>query len=215
MIIPSISTLATEMRQFFEGRERESMLRSQWNETSIFSILAEHPESQKDIDKALNLLVQRLRHLQQGLSASYRSEEIFYGKLVSSCKGHPAINIACSTTPRRDTSIDFINHAKASISTWKASQDMTNNPQYQQYFEPENEQEDSFYSDRRFQGSFNWGRRGPQSNHQRTNLESQRRNYNRTRRACYVCREENCWSTRHTEEERQQARKRLKDIFYR
>ncbi|POS82211.1 hypothetical protein EPUL_006436, partial [Erysiphe pulchra] len=93
------------------------MLRSQWNETSLFPILAEHPESQKDIDKALTLLVQCLRHLQQGLSASYRSEEIFYGKLVDSCKGHPATNIACSTTPRGDTSIDFINRTKASIST--------------------------------------------------------------------------------------------------
>ncbi|RKF57320.1 putative glycosyl [Golovinomyces cichoracearum] len=117
MIIPSISTLATEIKQFFEGKERETMLRSQWNETSLFSILAEHPESQKDVDKALTLLVQRLRHLQQGLSASYRSEEIFYGKLIDSCKDHPAKNIACSTTLRGDTSIDFINRAKANIST--------------------------------------------------------------------------------------------------
>ncbi|RKF65727.1 putative glycosyl, partial [Erysiphe neolycopersici] len=85
------------------------------------------------------------------LSASYRSEEIFYGKLVNSCKGHPATNIACSTTPRGDTLIDFINRAKANISTLKASQDMTNNPQYQQYLEPENRLEDSFYTDRRFQ----------------------------------------------------------------
>ncbi|RKF60203.1 putative glycosyl, partial [Erysiphe neolycopersici] len=81
--------------------------------------------------KTLTLLVQRLRHLQKGLSASYRSEEIFYGKLVDSCKGYPATNIACSTTLRGDTLIDFKNRAKANISTWKASQGMTNNPQYQ------------------------------------------------------------------------------------
>ncbi|RKF60196.1 putative glycosyl, partial [Erysiphe neolycopersici] len=128
------------------------------------------------------------------LSASYRSEEIFYGKLVDSCKCHPATNIACSTTPRGDTSIDFINRAKANISTWKASQGMKNNPQYQQYFEPENRIEDSFYTDRRFQGSSNRGRREPQSNHQLRNSENQRRNYN---------------------QERQQARKRLKDIYHR
>ncbi|RKF62980.1 putative glycosyl [Erysiphe neolycopersici] len=115
-----------------EGKERESMLRSQWKETSLFSILADHPETQKDVDKAFTLLVPRLRHLQQDLSAPYRSEEIFYGKLIDSCKGHPATNIACSTTPRGDTSIDFINRAKANISTWKASQGMTNNPRYLQ-----------------------------------------------------------------------------------
>lgn len=173
MIIPLVSTLATERKQFFEDRERKSMLRSQWNETSLFLKLADHPEAQKDLDKALTLLVQRLRHLQQGLSASYRSEEIFYGKLIDSCKGHPATNIACSTTSRGDTSINFINHAKANISTWKASQGMTNNPQYQQYLEPINEQENSFYTDRRFQGSFSRGRRGSQSDHQRRNFENQ------------------------------------------
>lgn len=215
MIIPSISILTTEIKHFFEGKERESMLRSQWNEISLFSVLAEQPETQKDVEKALTVLVQNLRHLQQGLSASYRSEEIFYGKLIDSCKGHPATNIACSTTPTGDTSIDFINRAKANISTWRTSQALAKNPQYQQFFESEDKQEDTFYTDRRFQGSFNKRLRGPQDSYQSRNLENQRKNFNRTRRTCYVCRKENCWSTRHTEEERQQARKRLKNAYHR
>ncbi|POS83847.1 hypothetical protein EPUL_003811 [Erysiphe pulchra] len=43
MVISEISTFATKIKQFFEGRERESMLRSQWNETSLFSIITENP----------------------------------------------------------------------------------------------------------------------------------------------------------------------------
>lgn len=149
--IPSVATLVTSIKELFEGKEHESMLRNQWDETTLFSILAEQPENGKDVDKALTTLVQRLRHLQQGLSPPYRSEEIFYGKLSDSCKGHPATNIACSTTPRGDTSVDFINRAKSNISTWKKSQLLAKQPQFQQFFEDDSG-ECCFYTDRRFQG---------------------------------------------------------------
>lgn len=182
-ITPPISTLVIEAKQLFEVKEHESMFRSQLNEISLFSDLAEQLETPIYVGKALPALVQRLRHLQQGLSASYRSEEFFYGKLVDSYKGHPAINIASSTSPIGETLIDFINRAKANRSTWKVSKILANHPQYQQYFGAEYEQ-DSFYTDRRYQGGFNKGRRGPQNNYQTRNPEAQKGNFNHTRREC-------------------------------
>ncbi|POS84941.1 hypothetical protein EPUL_005598 [Erysiphe pulchra] len=95
MVIPDIFTLGTYIKQFFEGSEREGMLHSQWNEKSLFSMITEYLEAPKN----------------QGPSNLYRSEEIIYSKLVDSCKAHPATNIACSTTPIEDTSIEFINCA--------------------------------------------------------------------------------------------------------
>ncbi|RKF83236.1 putative glycosyl [Golovinomyces cichoracearum] len=193
--IPSVATLVTSIKEFFEGKEHESMLRNQWDETTLFSILAEQPENGKDVDKALTTLVQRLRHLQQGLSPPYRTEEIFYGKLSDSCKGHPATNIACSTTPRGDTSVDFINRAKSNISTWKKSQLLAKQPQFQQFFEDDSE-EYCFYTDRRFQGRSGKQQKrhnyNNQNNHQQSN-----KGYATRSRFCY------------------KARNRLKDAYHR
>ncbi|POS86586.1 hypothetical protein EPUL_003465 [Erysiphe pulchra] len=98
-IISPISTLTTEIKQFLE------------------------PETQKDVDKALTVPLQRLCHLQQGPSASYRYEKFSYDNSLIAIENiqNLATNIVCSTKPVGDTSINLIDRAKANISKWRAS----------------------------------------------------------------------------------------------
>ncbi|KAI0992301.1 hypothetical protein K3495_g15885, partial [Podosphaera aphanis] len=65
--------------------------------------------------------------------------------------------------------------------------------------------------DRRYHGNSN---NKPRQANNFNKFDRNQRN-DRQHKVCFVCRKEGCWSTRHSDNERQQARKRLRDAYSR
>ncbi|TQS34122.1 hypothetical protein Golomagni_05508, partial [Golovinomyces magnicellulatus] len=140
-----------------------------------------------------------LRTIQSGLNQSFRNSFYLYAKLLTACRGHPATRAACSIYSSNNNVTDLSNRLQASIATWKAELSLNQQAQAQYPLEIEAEN-DQYYIDRRFKGQIN--------RHIHQNHKGNTQNFEKIK-MCFICRNHNCWSTRHTEKEREEARKRF------
>ena len=72
------------------------MLLAKWNELSLQFIL-DKQEVKDNVEMALVTLITKLRTTQSGLNANFRNKSYLHAKLLTSCRGHQATRIACST----------------------------------------------------------------------------------------------------------------------
>ena len=152
----------------------------------------------KSLDDCFQLFIQNLKHLQHGLAKNFQNDDFFHNKLITACRDVPVCRFACYKPS--DSVTGLINDIRSSILTFNKAQ-----------------QTETFFTDRRFHG----GNR-PHNNNRNTSrprYQYQPRSrgrygrYDRARKACFVCKKEGCWSTNHTQEERDAQRDRVKNSF--
>lgn len=133
------------------------------------------------MEECLQLMIKDLRHLQHGLDPEFRSDKFIHNKLINACQDIPACQYACFKPS--DHSAGLINDFRSSITTFqKANASKT------------------FFTDRRYH---------KHPNSFRPNKFHPRPSYNGGKKTCLICHKENCWSTNHSKEEREEL-KRLK-----
>jgi hypothetical protein len=108
-------------------------------------------------------------------------------KLVLACRSLPECQIACSAPA--DTLNSMINTLKSSITVYEFSYSQGNTSH-------------TYMTDRRFRSN----------NDNRFRRKGNQSRFNRQRR-CFVYDKNDCWSTNHTESERQQAQERFKEKY--
>ncbi|KAF1828003.1 hypothetical protein BDW02DRAFT_603927 [Decorospora gaudefroyi] len=176
----------------------------------------------KGLTFCLEITIERLQRTYLGLTQNYgtTNELNLAGQLVSACQGVPA----CSQVlVRPATTFEAVAlELRSAIGIWTRC-----NPtqQYVNHTPLSPDSGDAYYTDRRYNRNARYDRdedsRNPYPRRNRFNNDRQDRypggNYNGRNRSnqasrvkkCFVCGKVDCWSTRHSAEERVQSRRRF------
>lgn len=180
----SFEEVCNATRAYFEGEEFRRGALSRWNSVTFRSIMEKHPE--KAPEECLQLLVTELRHLQHSLEPTLRTDPFLHNKLILACQDVPACEYACYRPS--ETLAGLINDLRSSIIT-RSKQLASSNTTEQ------------MFTDRRYHSN-------------RPAYRQPNRPANRTvgqpAKRCFVCKQEGCWSTKHTKEEQEDSKQRFR-----
>ena len=195
--------LCEATRNYFEGPEYKRDILTQWNAIKLRTVIDKHTE--KSTVECLQILIKDLRHLQHGLDITLRTDEFLRNKLITACQDLEPCKYACYRPA--DTLTGLINDLRSSIATYEASNPPGNAQAYVADPQTPKIDSDAYFTDRRYRQQYPHRPNPIRNSHSnpRTNAYPRRQ----TSRRCYICRKEGCWSTKHTQEERDKYRKRL------
>lgn len=218
----SFDNACNNIRTFYEGEEFYNKNLVEWNAIHLDDFVRDPGNEKSSVYNCFQMMIDKLDRHRQGLRPSLRTDELLYNKIKLACQGVPACMIANSAAGINNLT-DLIMRTKASIVEWeKQNPSATINTYYTAHHTEEQEPDpESFYTDRRYRG------RAPARF-----IGGQRRGSNRGRggysrggydrgggyrhsgtKKCYVCQKPGCWSWKHSDEEREKARKDFKAKF--
>lgn len=181
----SLKELIRAFKMNFEGNEYEINALHEWNHTSLPSVMASNKD--KSLRDCIDILAQKLRTLQYGLSNDLRSENFIYQKLITACETVPACGLVCRRPP---ATLQPLLHA------------LRTSTSYQDRVSPAAAAE-TMYTDRRYRSRDQ--RRYPSRSRQNRDRDHRdhrdQRRYDKKKKYCYVCGKEGCWSKLHPKEE--------------
>jgi hypothetical protein len=154
---------------------------------------------EKSMNECLQLLIKELRHLQHDLESILCIDDFIHNKLINACQKISACQYACFKSS--ETLTELINDLKSSIATYQKAH-------FIEFFFLI---EFIFFIDRRYHRNFS--SRINQNREYQNRRYQNRRNQNRTKKVCFVCQKEECWSTKHTRNEREDAKRKFKNRF--
>jgi hypothetical protein len=202
-----LADFCNSIRNTFEGAEYKRSMLAKWNALSLRQMISKNPD--KDIETCLQLLVEELRVTQMNLDVTLHGDNFLQNKLQTACEDHPACSIGCSIPAL--TSTGLINSLRASIVTYESVNKKQNQTQYIQ----DDDETEQYFTDRRYHS--NRPQHPNRSHHPNRYSQQRRTQRNQTNqpqpRRCFICKKENCWSTRHTQDERDKAKATYKARF--
>ena len=176
-------------RNYFEGPEYRRGILGQWNSMTLKSMIGKTENTGKSTLDCLQLLIKELRHLQHGLDPDLRTDKFLHNKLINACQELPACQYACFKPS--DSLAGLINDLRSSIITFEKSN---------------NENSQAFFTDRRYHRQY------PRSSSSRPfNRHQSPSQHITTKKRCFVCNREGCWSSKHSQDERDESRKRFRE----
>ena len=189
---------------YFEEVEYRRIILNKWNVITFASIMKKVENEKKSLNDCFQLFIQNLKHLQHELAMNFQNDDFFHNKFITACRDMLVCRFACYKPS--DTVVGLINDIRSFILTFNKIH-----------------QTETFFTDRRFHGSKrshndnrNTSRFRYQFRYQSGyQLRSQGRygRYDRTKKACFVCKKEGCWSINHNQKERDVQRNRVKNSF--
>ena len=186
-----------EMRDFYEGPEWQRLNLTKWQTISLSDTISNNPTL--STTECLRKMCTELYKVHQGLNPVYQGSIQLRENIIRACRGHPAVNAGLTNPP--DSTPELINSLYTSIINYEA----IHNPA-SSYLLGEKEDE-SYYIDRQYRkGGPNFRPNGEKYRplRGREGYQQQRR-----RKRCFVCDEEGCWSSNHSQKDRDLARKRF------
>lgn len=205
---PSVDTICESLKTHFEGSEHKSATLARWNAVSLYKII-EVQEDKEDIEKAFRSLVTNLENLQPMLYNELQNDIYLQDKILTSCRVHPACTMACSQPA--NSSSELISRLYTSIATWKSQQEHISQQQNNNYItERVYKGGQNHFLNSHTNNSYGNSRRITNSNY-----KNQFNNQNPRRKRCFVCDKEECWSTNHSKNEQENAKRRHRERFNR
>ena len=184
----TFNSICNAVRNHFKGPEYKRGVLTKWNAITLKTVIIKNEG--KSTGDCLQLLLNDLRHLQHGLDANLRNNDFLHNKLIVACQDVTACQAAYSNPPTTLTGL--INSLRSLIVTYKKINGTIGQPA-NAFLQPT----DVFFTDRRY--------------HRPTSQPSSLNNrYSNNARTCFVCKKGDCWSTKHTKEERDEAREGFK-----
>ncbi|RKF77744.1 hypothetical protein GcM1_217070 [Golovinomyces cichoracearum] len=169
-----------------EGQEYKDNLLTEWNNTSLRKLFLQHPE--KPRTQVLKEMVEKLQQIQCGLNVEFQSIVSLKNKIKIAWANVPSCSSALLIPT--DTLAGLVSDLVAAIS----HDDIVKKAE-----ETEPLRTSTFFTDRKFHSNFHQQPKSGKSSH----LQK--------KKMCFVCKKEDCWSTRHTEKEGQFARRNLEN----
>ena len=154
------------------------------------------------------ILISKLRSLQNGLDPVQRDNKILYHRLITACQGVPACDFACFKLASDLPS--FINSLQSLVKTYEASH-LPVAPMFMAT--DDNDDGEVYYTNRRFYRNDRGSSRYSRFNRNLRSQPSRFRNSRLQPKRCFVYKKEGCQSTKHTEEEQEESKKRYKAQF--
>jgi hypothetical protein len=200
----SFEEMCYATRNYFEGAEHKRNILNRWNETTLQTVITKNPE--KSTLECLQLLINNLRHLQHGLENNLRTDDFLHNKIITACITHKACRFACCKPAITVTGL--ISELRTSITAYEASR-----PQEPQVFtthpqdDPQDDLNDSeiYFTDRQYHRRH---QQPPRVRRYPSNISNRPYRPSKTNK-CFVCDKVGCWSSNHTQEERNESRKRF------
>ena len=162
--------------------------------------MSKQENEDKSMIDCLNILVNELRHLQHGLSSELQNETFMQNHLIIECEEVPACQLACYK--HSPTLADQITDLHTAINAYEKSHKSGTGTE-------------NFFTDRRYhRGSNNDRKFQPRQSSSRVLIPYQSRSRpptNSRKKKCFVCGKEGCWSTNHTDKEKDEAMVRFKN----
>jgi len=185
-------------RVHFETEENRQRYLTEWNTLTLPVVVRKNPDKAKL--ECLEILFDTLRTVQRGLTKEYQTEFALRDQTLNACRDIPECNLAIFKPAV--TYEGLCADLRAAVGTAERAQQ-------QNAVFVQDGRSDQFWVDRVYQG--NNKRYGD-----RTQSRLPMRGFN-TRTApgragkCYVCHKQGCWSTKHSQDERDKARKTTKE----
>ena len=179
----TIQQLFDRFEAHFEGEEhRRNMLR-EWNIINLRGLIRANPDKHKGT--IFNEMVQQLRQVQRSLDYEFQSDTALRNKIISACSNIPACSVAI--LQQTSTIAGLINNIYAAIENSEEAKKAERS-------EPLGlGPPTTYFTDRKYHIN-----RPPSSN-----------NNNFRKKQCFICEKAGCWSTKHSEKERQEAKNKL------
>ena len=182
----SIQQLFDRFEAHFEGEEhRRNMLR-EWNTINLRGLLRASPDRHKGT--VFNEMIQQLRQVQRSLDYEFQSDTALRNKIISSCSNIPACSVAI--LQQTSTIAGLINNIYAAIENSEEAMKAEKSEPLGLSI--------TYFTDRKYHIN-----RPPSSN-----------NNNFRKKQCFICGKAGCWSTKHSEKERQDVRNKFIDKRY-
>ncbi len=193
------------MMNYFEDAEYKRSILNKWNNLILKSVMSKTENEEKSMNECLQLLIKELRHLQHNLESILHIDDFIHNKLINACQKISACQYACFKLS--DSLTGLINDLKSSIVIYQKAHFI----------------EFSFliefithFIDRRYHRNFSFRitqNREYQNRKYQNRRHQNRRNQNRTKKVCFVCQKDECWSTKHTKDEREEAKRKFRNRF--
>ncbi len=179
------------MRNYFEDAEYRRDILFKWNNLKLKSIMTSNED--KSVEECVQLLIKQLRHLQHDLNSKLRSEKFIHNKLINACQDVFVCQYVCFKP--RDSLIDLINDLRSSIIIYQK----TNSSNFIETFE-------TFFIDRRYHKNLSL-----RTDNSSSRINQDRRHLYLSKKKCFVCHKEECWSTKHWKDERETTKQKFKN----
>ena len=187
----TVQQLFDRFQGHFEGEEhRRNMLR-QWNSINLKGLFRTSPEKNKGT--VFNEMILQLRQIQRGLDYEFQSDTALRNKIVMSCSNIPACNVAI--LQQTTTIAGLINNIYAAIE---------NNEEAMKAEKSDPLGPTTYFTDRKYYTNRPFNRPPPSSSPSNNGFQKKK---------CFVCGKTGCWSTKHTDKERQESRNKFAKRF--
>ncbi|KAH6667382.1 hypothetical protein B0J14DRAFT_642344 [Halenospora varia] len=194
-----------KLKAHFDTDENRQEYMAEWRETTFPQMIATNPG--KSRLEVLQMLFDKLRTVQRGLSADYQTENSLRDQVISACRGVPECSLALYKPS--DTFEGVCAELRSAVGTAMRTREE------QQQFNLYNEQDqytetNQFWTDRQYRGRGRFNR-GQSRGRYRGNSRGFGKGYSTSRpfqqrqKKCYVCSKPGCWSTKHSLDERKQS----------
>ncbi len=189
---------------YFEDAEYKRSILNKWNNITLRTMMSFNEN--KSMNECLQLLIKELRHLQHDLESTLRIDDFIHNKLVNACQKIPACQYACFKSSEILT--ELINDLKSSIIIYQKAHFI----EFSFFIEST-----THFIDRRYHRNFSsrisqnreYQDRGQHRGYQNRRNQDQER----IEKKCFVCQKEECWSTKHSRDEREDAQRKFKNRF--
>jgi hypothetical protein len=122
----SFDDACNNMRAYFQGPEYYRSNLNRWNNLTLESITAKHPN--KSTWEVVHQLLNELTELQFGLPYDLRGTTFYVNKVVTTCQGHPACRLAVADPPNEPGQL--MNKLRSSITTYEKEQQLNSTETY-------------------------------------------------------------------------------------
>ena len=82
-------------QKYFKPPEYQRGLITHWKTVTLGTVMGKPENAGKTTSECLQILLTEMRHLKLNLPTLFRTDEIFYTKLIQACQAIPACTYAC------------------------------------------------------------------------------------------------------------------------
>ena len=195
----NLEQLCVATRNYFEGEEYRRRMLEKWNTLTLRKVISRPENSSKTTTECLELLILELRRIQYGLDPDLRTEKLLHNKMINACRDLPACKPACFKAP---TSLaGLFDDLREAISIYEPS-----------------ENSEVHFTDRRYYKqppplNISSPRTKTYNSEKRPRTDLPRRQTTSKKR-CFVCNREGCWSNKHSQEEQEESKQQYAKEMY-
>ena len=182
--------LLDEFQAHFEGAAHRRNKLREWNSISLRTSIRANPDKHRGA--VFNEMIRRLRQIQWSLEREYQSDSALRDKIIISCSDVPPCGVAVLL--QTSTVSELTNKIHAAIEMDEAAMEAERSRPL--------DGSPTVLTDRKHHTRHLSSNRPPEDNDNPSNIEKKKKR-------CFLCKQEGCWSAKHSDKERQEARKRF------